>query len=265
MENEKTIDEFDMKLIYEYYSKLDRQGIGSPEMTIKALSFIDNITQVSREELPAENTRILDIGCGTGGQTMVIAQNTKGHITGLDSLSGFIDILNNKVKKINLQNRVKGIVGSMDKLPFQNKEFDLIWCEGAIYNIGFERGLNEWRKYLKKNGYIAVTDASWSTEVRPSEIENYWTHHYPGITTISNNVSIMQKSGYIPVSIFTLPENCWTDNYFAPQIPVQEELLKKYNGNKIVEEFIEGCRHEAEMYNEYKKYYEYVFYIGKIN
>jgi SAM-dependent methyltransferase len=60
-----------------------------------------------------------------------------------------------------------------DNLPFQNEEFDLIWCEGAIYNIGFERGLNEWRKYLKKDGFIAVTDASWTTEERPPEIENY--------------------------------------------------------------------------------------------
>ena len=254
MENEKTIYEFDLELICEYYSKLHRQGIGSPEMTIKALSFVDNITQASH---------ILDVGCGTGGQTMVIAQNTKGDITGIDLLHDFIDVFHESAKKFNLQNRVKGIVGSMDSLPFQNEEFDLIWCEGAIYNIGFERGLNEWRKYLKKDGFIAVTDASWVTEERPSEIENYWMHHYPEITTVSNNVNTLQKSGYIPISVFTMPENCWTDNYFTPQIPVQDDLLKKYNGNKTVEEFIEGCRHEEKMYHEYKEYYGYVFYIGK--
>ena len=254
MEKEKTIYEFNLELISEYYSKLNRQGIGSSEMTVKALSFVDNVRQ---------KPHVLDIGCGTGGQTMVLAQNTEGNITGIDSLHDFIDILNDSARKLNLQNRVKGIVGSMDNLPFQNEEFDLMWCEGAIYNIGFERGLSEWRKYLKKNGFIAVTDASWLTEKRPSEIEEYWTHHYPGITTISNNVAIMQKSGYIPISVFTMPENCWTDNYFAPQIPVQNDLLKKYNGNKTVEEFIEGCRHEEKMYHEYKEYYGYVFYIGK--
>ena len=57
-----------------------------------------------------------------------------------------------------MQDRVKGIVGSMDNLPFQNEELDLIWSEGAIYNIGFERGLNEWRRYLKPGGYIAVSE-----------------------------------------------------------------------------------------------------------
>jgi len=255
MENENTtIYDFNSELISEYFSNLHRQGPGSPEMTCKALSFIDSLT---------EKSKIADIGCGTGGQTMVIAQNTKGNITGIDIFPDFITIFNDSAKKLDLQNRVTGIVGSMDSLPFQNEEYDLIWCEGAIYNIGFERGLSEWKKYLKKNGFIAVTDASWFTEERPSEIENFWMNHYPEINTISNNVNKMQKSGYIPVAVFTLPENCWIENFHAPQISVQEKILKKYEGNKTVEEFIAYCRHEAQMYQKYKEYYGYVFYIGK--
>ena len=60
----------------------------------------------------------------------------------------------------------------MDHLPFQNEELDLIWSEGAIYNIGFERGMNEWNRFLKKNGFIAVTEVSWFTPERPAEIEH---------------------------------------------------------------------------------------------
>ncbi|MCL2412038.1 MAG: SAM-dependent methyltransferase, partial [Treponema sp.] len=106
-------------------------------------------------------------------------------------------------------------------------------------------------------------EVSWFTEKRPSEIENYWMNHYPAITTISNNVSTMQKSGYIPIAAFILPENCWIDNYFAPQIPVCDEFLKIYNRDKTVEEFIEGNRNEEKMYHKYKDYYGYVFYIGR--
>jgi len=249
-----TVHDFDFGLICEYYSNFERQGPGSPEITIKALDFIDNLTQKSK---------IVDIGCGTGGQTMVLAQNIEGNITGIDLSPGFIKIFNANAKKQKLQDRVNGIVGSMDDLRFQNEEFDLIWSEGAIYNIGFERGLNYWHKYLKKGGYIAVTEASWFTEERPEKIEKFWRDAYPEITTIPDCVSTMQKSGYIPVSTFILPEYCWTDNFFAPQIPVQENFLKKHEGNKTVQEFVEMERHEAKLYQKYKEFYGYVFYIGK--
>ncbi|GHV17626.1 methyltransferase type 11 [Bacteroidia bacterium] len=257
MEHEnKSIHEFDVNLICEYFSRLERQGPGSPEMTVKALSFIDNLTAESQ---------ILDLGCGTGGQTMVLAQHAPGDITGIDLFPAFIDLFNTNAVKLNLQERVKGVVGSMDNIPFREGVFDLIWSEGAIYNIGFERGLNEWRKFLNPGGYIAVTEASWFTEERPAEINDFWMDAYPEINTIPNKVAQMQKAGYIPVASFILPENCWTEHFYAPQIAAQEVFLKKYAGNKTAEGFIASERHEAQLYSNYKAYYGYVFYIGKKN
>jgi hypothetical protein len=55
-----SIHDFDIALICEYFSSMERQGPGSPEVTIKALGFVDGLT---------EDARIADIGCGTGGQT----------------------------------------------------------------------------------------------------------------------------------------------------------------------------------------------------
>jgi len=251
---EITIHEFDFALINEFFTELDRQGPGSPEETIRALGFIDNLSN---------KTKIADLGCGTGAQTMVLAQNTEATITALDLYAGSIEKLNVTAGKLGLQNRVKGIVGSMDNLPFQNDEFDLIWSEGAIANIGFEKGLNHWKRFLKKDGYIAVTYESWFTDERPAEIEKWWLDAVPEISTIGHNISIMQKTGYIPVAAFTLPETCWIDNYFIPQKARQEEFLKKHAGNKIVEDLIALMRREADLYSKYKQYYGYVFYIGK--
>ena len=249
-----TIHEFDFALINEFFTDLDRQGPGSPEETIRALGFIDNLSN---------KTKIADLGCGTGAQTMVLAQNTEATITALDLYAGSIEKLNVTAGKLGLQNRVKGIVGSMDNLPFQNDEFDLIWSEGAIANIGFEKGLNHWKRFLKKDGYIAVTYESWFTDERPAEIEKWWLDAVPEISTIGHNISIMQKTGYIPVAAFTLPETCWIDNYFIPQKARQEEFLKKHAGNEIVEDLIALMKREADLYSKYKQYYGYVFYIGK--
>ena len=241
--------------LFESHIGLERQGIGSPESTIKALSFIDNYTN---------ETKIADLGCGTGGQTMVLAQNTKGTIIGLDLFSGFIEKLNTNAEKIGLQNRVKGVVGSMENLPFQKNEFDIIWSEGAIDSIGFEQGLNYWNGFLKKNGYIAVTTATWFTDEHPAEIEKFWVDAVPdGIGTIVQNITMMQKSSYNFVVAFTLPEKCWTDNYFIPRQAAGEALLKKYAGNKNAEDFFASDKNEVELYSKYKQYYGYVFYIGR--
>lgn len=253
-DEEQSIHEFDYELICEYFSSLERQGPGSPEVTLKALSFIDNQTSESQ---------IVDIGCGTGGQTMALAENTSGHITGIDLFPAFIDLFNNNARKLNVQNRVHGIVGSMEELSFHREELDLIWSEGAIYNIGFERGINEWHKFIKQGGYLAVSEASWFTEERPTEIERFWQNAYPEIDTISNKVNQMQKAGYIPIATFVLPEECWIEHFYEPQVSAQEYFLRKHAGNKTAEKFIENQRYEAKLYEKYKEFYGYVFYIGK--
>ncbi len=255
MSNEnQSIHEFAFSLICEYFSSMERQGPGSPDITLKALSFVDNLT---------DESRIADLGCGSGGQTMVLAQHAPGRIIGLDLFPIFIDLFNRNAVQLNLQDRVKGMVGSMDNLPFQKEEFDLIWSEGAIYNIGFKRGLNEWRTFLKKGGYIAVSEASWFKAERPAEIDAFWKDAYPEMDTIPNKVAQMQEAGYIPVATFILPENCWTEHFYALQVAAQEIFLGKYAGNKAAEELIANERREAQLYDQYKEYYGYVFFIGK--
>jgi SAM-dependent methyltransferase len=196
---------------------------------------------------------------------MVLARHAPGQITGIDLFPGFIDLFNLNARKLDLQDSVRGMEGNMEKLPFREEELDLIWSEGAIYNIGFERGLKEWRKYLKTGAYIAVSEASWFTEELPAEIQMFWETEYPEIDTIPNKLAQMQKAGYVPVAAFILPEVCWTENFYDPQPAAQLSFLEKHAGNTLAEEFIANQRHEAQLYKKYKAYYGYAFYIGKKN
>lgn len=117
-----------MDLLIESHLGLKRQGPGSTEMTLKALSFV---------ELPKENAHIADMGCGIGGQTMLLAQNTVGSITGVDFIADFIEVFNDNAQKLSLHDRVQGIVGSIDALAFEKDSLDLIWSEGVIDSLGF--------------------------------------------------------------------------------------------------------------------------------
>lgn len=189
----KSIHEFDFTLICNYFKALKRQGPGSPEITQKAVSFINELS---------DKARIADIGCGTGGQTMALANYTKGQITGIDLFPDFIELFNKNAIEAHCEDRVKGIVGSMDALPFQEEELDLIWSEGAIYNIGFERGMNEWNKFLKKNGFIAVTEASWFTPERSLRNRRLLDGQLPGNRYDSKKDNANGKSRIYPDSPF---------------------------------------------------------------
>lgn len=251
---DKSIHEFDLSLICEYFSGLERQGPGSTENTLKALSFIPPLSQ---------DAQIADLGCGTGAPTMTLAQNTPGQITGIDLFPEFIKLFNENARNLHLQHKVKGIIGSMEELSFRDESLDLIWSEGAIYNIGFVKGLQYWRRFLKSGGYIAVSEASWLTDERPDEINDFWNDAYPEIDTIPNKVAQVQEAGYVPIASFIIPENCWTENFYEPQVDRQEEFLKKHIGNRTAEEFVANEKREATLYNKYKSYYGYVFFIGK--
>lgn len=115
---------------------------------------------------------------------------------------------------------------TMENLSFDEKSFDVIWSEGAIYNIGFEKGLSQWRKYLKDNGYIAVSEISWLTDTRPLEIEQNWLNAYSEIDTIDKKLSILEKCGYTPIGHFVLDDHCWTENYYQPILERSEAFLK---------------------------------------
>ncbi|MDP4206573.1 MAG: methyltransferase domain-containing protein [Bacteroidota bacterium] len=248
------IADFDLNMICNFFRQLDRQGPGSEDETIKALSFI--------KELPI-NAKIADLGCGTGGQTITLANNISGDIIAVDLFPGMIEYLDKRVKQQGLEDRITGLIASMGDLPFSDNEFDLIWAEGSIYHIGFEKGLNEWMKYLKPGGFIAVTEATWLTSNRPIEIERYWNENYPEINTASFKLKQLEQAGYNPIATFVLPESCWSDIFYKPMADHFDSFLKEYNYSESARQFVKRQKEEIAYYELYKKYYGYVFYIGQ--
>ena len=189
MEQEnKQIFDFDLKMIADFFRELDRQGPGGVEQTLRALEFVPD----------RPGMRIADIGCGTGGQTVTIARNRDCTITAVDLLPELLEEFRARIKKAGLENRVTAIQGSMDALPFSPGEFDVIWAEGSIYNIGFERGLREWRQYLKPGGIIAVTECSWLSGARLAS--KFISDYFPDIDSPSGKVRILEEAGYAPLN-----------------------------------------------------------------
>jgi SAM-dependent methyltransferase len=256
MNNEQhipTIHDFDHNLICEYYLSLDRQGPGSPEVTLRALSFIEGLTA---------DSHIADLGCGTGGQTMTLATATPAKITGLDIFPSFIEKFKEQARELGVSDRVEGIVGSMDALPFAPESLDSIWCEGAIYNLGFERGLRYFREFLKPGGWVAVTENTWLTDEHPQEVADFWQAAYPEIDTIPAKIAAMQRAGYEFVAAFKVPEQCWWDFYESQDV-ANRIFLEKHAGDPAAEALLAGEAFERSLYEKYPEPWGYVFYIGR--
>lgn len=253
-DNTVLVENFDLDMICNFFRVLDRQGPGSEEATLKALSFI--------EHLPVK-PKIADIGCGAGGQTLTLAKHTSGDIVAVDFLPGMIEELNKRIRQHRLGKRVFGLIGSMDDLPFNLGEFDLMWAEGSIYHMGFENGLKAWRKFLKPGGYVAVSEMTWLTTERPAEIERYLTENCPEMDTTAGKLKVLEEAGYSPVATFALPESCWIDTYYRPVETLYDAFLVAENHSDAATLFVERMKEEVAMYERYKSYFGYVFYVGR--
>jgi len=245
----------ELELLVDFHKDAERQGPGSSFETMKALNLIGVDKNYKLE--------IADIGCGTGAHTIVLAQNTNGQITAVDLFPEFLGKLDSKAKELGLHNRITTLKKSMNDLPFDNEEFDIIWSEGAIYNMGFETGIKQWKSYLKTGGYLAVSEISWTTNSRPKEVEEHWNNEYPQIDTVSNKIRILEKNGYMPVAHFILPEYCWIDNYYKPIENRFATFLEKYKNSELAKNLVDLEKEEIKIYKKYKDYYSYGFYIAK--
>lgn len=245
----------DLQLLIDLHKNAIRQGPGGVEETQTALS----LAGIDR----AAPLRIADIGCGTGASTLTLARLLNARITAVDFLQEFLDVLEHRAKAEGLSGKIEPLCCSMDCLPFENEALDVIWSEGAIYNIGFEKGLMDWRRYLKPGGLLVASEISWITHTRPSEIQKHWESEYPEIDLASTKMGILENNGYSPIGYFLLPEHCWLDNYYRPLQNSFQDFLER-NGNSVeARAIVEAETREIQLYEDYKSYYNYGVYIAR--
>ncbi|HSQ27061.1 MAG TPA: class I SAM-dependent methyltransferase, partial [Anaerolineales bacterium] len=158
--------------------------------------------------------------------------------------------------------RIHPVNASMFGLKFA-QPFDLIWSEGAIYIIGFEHGLREWRRLLKPGGFIAVTELSWIKPNPPEAVRNFWETAYPGMATVDNNLAHLNSTGYRSLGHFTLPESDWWDNYYHPMAARIEALRDQHRGNIEAQQLLDMEQAEIDLYRRFSAWYGYVFYLAQ--
>lgn len=242
-------------MLIDFHKEAKRQGPGSTADTLKALDLIE----ISKNK----KLKLADIGCGSGAQTITLAENIDGRITAVDLFPEFLRKLEVKAEVKGLKNKIKTLEKSMDNLDFEQEELDIIWSEGAIYIMGFEAGIKNWKKFLKPGGYLAVSEITWLTDKRPEKIEKYWNSEYPEIDTASNKFKVLEKNGFTPAGYFYLPQSSWLENYYKPIEARFSDFLKRHDHSEAAKKIVENEKKEIQIYKKYKEYLSYGFYIAK--
>ena len=173
---------------------------------------LNKFTAKAFQMLPKmDRPQILDVGCGSGVPTLKLAELSDGHITALDIEQDAIDRLKRKISESGLSGRVKAIRRSMFDMDLPRESFDVIWAEGTIAVIGFERGLREWAQFLKPKGCLAVHD----------EKDN-----------LAKKLDEIPACGYELLGYFNLDEQTWKKEYYFPLQRLINETRSKYDGDR---------------------------------
>jgi SAM-dependent methyltransferase len=241
-------------IFLEVFESLPRQGPGNRDCAAKALALCS--------DLPPSPV-VLDLGCGVGGQTFHLAELTSGSIVALDSHTPGIERLRATVAVRGLAERIQPMVGDMAEPGLPPASFDLVWSEGALYNIGIENALRICHGLLRPGGYLAFTDAVWRKENPPPEVKASFDLDYPTMGRVSDVLAAIERIGFSIIGHFTLPDEAWWDDFYTPMEIRIEELRGKYEDDVEALAVLDQLGQEPEMHRRHSGYYAYEFFVAR--
>ena len=232
------------------HTDIPREAPGSDDATRAALQ--------SLPRLPAD-PRVVDMGCGPGRSAFVLARELGVKITAVDTHLPYLDRLEDTAKAQGLARLIDAQCVDMARSGERPGTVDLIWCEGAIYIIGFERGLRLWAPLLKSGGFVVVTELVWFTPDPPDEVRDFWHAEYPDMATETECVMRAGRAGFDMVTHFRLTKKNWFTEYLDPLTKRANKL--RIGADAAMLEVIEAHALESKMIDKYGDSFGYSFFV----
>lgn len=145
-------------------------------------------------------------------------------------------------------------------MEFSQASFDVIWSEGALYNLGFKNGLRRIKPFVRPGGYVAISEVVWLKPEPPAPLVEYW-QQYDEIDKVENKLAVIDSLGYQQVGHFALPESAWTEGYYDPMEALLAQKTEEWTGIPEAQDVIREARHEIEIFRKYSNYFGYEFFV----
>jgi SAM-dependent methyltransferase len=208
----------DPTLLFELFEDMPRQGPGSVETTRRALRLLPDSLRIER---------VLDMGCGTGGSTIVLAEETGARITAVDIHPPFLATLRARAGERGLAERITTVAGDMADTTALGSGFDLIWAEGSAYSIGFENALRRWRPLLGPSACLVATELVWFVAEPAARAREFFASEYPDMRDEATRIAQARSLGYELLGSFRLPAEDWQAYYAGVEVPLREAVARR--------------------------------------
>ncbi len=153
-----------------------------------------------------ENQNYLEVGCGSGGVCKYIAEKYPWNVTGVDVDPAQVQTACESCRT--LQN-VRFVEADATKLPFPDKEFDIVLSFGTTHHIPDWLGaLSEIRRVLRPEGYFIYFDLVYkdlAARLGRSISRNY------GIITMPEINSFIRENNYSEIHSLKRNSLIWSE------------------------------------------------------
>lgn len=241
-------------LFRELFAGLERLAPGSRESTRRAWGLLPPWSA---------SPRILELGAGTGAATLVLARESGGWITAVDIDEPSLAVLRTRAEQGGLGEQITTLEADMARLPLAPGSYDVVWCEGAIYIVGFASGLARWKPLLAPGGWLVASELCWLVDDPPEEARAYWRAAYPGMTRPAECQRLLAEAGFVSHQGFVLPAEDW-DEYYQPLAMRLESFRARHAENPTAAEVAQAEEAEIDLWRRHGASYGYVFFLGQV-
>jgi cyclopropane fatty-acyl-phospholipid synthase-like methyltransferase len=210
--------------------------------------------------LPKQQFRVVvDAGCGAGRQTLALARELGTLVHAVDSYEPFLNDLTRRAREAKVEQLVQAHCMDMKDIPQVFQGIDLLWSEGAAYNIGFSHALALWASAMTPDGFAVISELSWLRGQAPEAVREFFRSVYPDMQSVQHNMAVAEKAGYKVLTTYTLPRQAWVDGYYDILAPRAKALLD--HSDSSVRDFAAETVREIEVFQCSEDSYGYVFYV----
>ena len=202
---------------------------------------------------------VVDAGCGSGRQTLALARALRTTIHAVDLRRSFLEHLEQRAREEGLDQFIQTHLLDMKNIPSVFPEIDLLWAEGAAYNIGFECALETWAKAISPNGFAVVSELCWLRDTAPPGVKEFFASGYPQMKSVEENIASAENAGYDVRETYTLPTKAWVQDYYELLQPRAQRLAG--TSDPATCELALATVAEIEIFSRSEGSYGYVFFV----